>query len=202
MFEGCGICQQCMRARMFFSSRRKEPKAARGPQWRCGPRTPVHVLVWPAWSLRGATSTAGLAARATRHPMIAPQRLGYQSVWVSAGVGASMLGRNPAPNAPHSYVGANCVRPPRCSSLVAVFLCKVVLSLSRESTKERPGATMEVWPPDPSAHSCLACVEPSRGDLHSRVGGAGSAPPHDRSPAFGISRRLGKRRRWGIDVGS
>ena len=77
-----------------------------------------------------------------------------------------------------------------------VFLCKVVLSLSRESTKERPGATMEVWPPDPSAHSCLACVEPSRGDLHSRVGGAGSAPPHDRSPAFGISKRLGKRRRW------
>ena len=32
--------------------------------------------------------------------------------------------------------------------------------------------------------------KPSRGDLHSRVGGAGSAPPHDRCPVFGIDQAL------------
>ena len=83
-----------------------------------------------------------------------------------------------------------------------VHVCRDVLFVSAKRTKSRPGATMEVWPPDPSARPCLACVEPSRGEAYSRVGGAGSAPPHDRSPAFGISKRLGKRRRWGVDVGS
>ncbi|MBR6668715.1 MAG: hypothetical protein IKL25_10190, partial [Clostridia bacterium] len=32
--------------------------------------------------------------------------------------------------------------------------------------------------------------KPSRGDLYSRVGGAGSAPPHDRGPARWVMQAL------------
>ena len=83
-------------------------------------------------------------------------------------------------------VGAICDRPLRCGSLAAMLMCEVVLSLSRESTKERPGATMEGVAPGPRCTSQVRL----RASLRGATFTAGLAARAARHPMI-ATRRLG-----------